>query len=286
MRMRIRAIVAAASVASSVLVTAPAALADSAPPCGTVITSDFVLETDMYCPTEPALIVAGGPGITVDLGGHHLVGGFTASRFNSGVMLDGNRDVTVVNGTIRGFDLGVFGAGGRSDGEPNTLTRLRLTGNRVGFAGWSGSRARIHDNRIDANGTGLVFVSNARGTVVDNLIEDNRSCGAEHTESSGNVYRSNIIRDNGGCGIRSFIGGGATIARNRISGHAVGVVLEHVHSRGNQVLENEVFDNGVGVRIGGSAYDQVDRTLVSQNRFVNNAAAGLLFVATAGSVAG
>ena len=287
MRTGKRAILIAISVAPAALVTAPAAHADSAPPCGTVITSDFVLSGDMYCPTGSALIVGGVAGTTVDLGGHQLVGGGGTSGFNSGVSVTGNRDVTVMNGTIIGFDFGVFAAGGSPDDAPNTLKDLRLTGNRIGFVGLSASRARVVGNRIDANGTGLSLVFNARATVAANLIEDNRSCGADHTESSGNVYERNVIRNNGDCGIRSFIGGNNTIMKNNISGHVVGVSIGHVNSRGNQVVDNQVFDNDVGLRIGGGTLaDHVDGTVVSKNRFLKNHTTGLLFTVAAGSVDG
>ena len=73
--------------------------------CGQTITEDTRLDEDLACPpgTESAIII-GASNITLDLGGHLLSG----SAPGTGVFALGYEGITIRNGTIDGFNYGVF----------------------------------------------------------------------------------------------------------------------------------------------------------------------------------
>jgi hypothetical protein len=120
-------LVAALAAAMLLALSAGPALADHVQ-CGDVITQDTTLTADLNCSGDGLMIAADG--VTLDLAGHSITGpgpgsgcAVTACRFYNGVLVGGTgtgqaprpsvRNVTVENGTIRGFDAGVFGWGGR-----------------------------------------------------------------------------------------------------------------------------------------------------------------------------
>ena len=73
--------------------------------CGQTITQDTILTADLACPpdTEYALII-GASNITLDLGGH-TISGYTP---RTGVFANGQRGITIRNGAIDGFNVGVY----------------------------------------------------------------------------------------------------------------------------------------------------------------------------------
>jgi hypothetical protein len=73
--------------------------------CGQTITEDTKLDKDLACPpgTESAIVI-GASNITLDLGGH-LISGHAPG---TGVFSIGQEGITVRNGTIEGFNAGVF----------------------------------------------------------------------------------------------------------------------------------------------------------------------------------
>jgi hypothetical protein len=80
--------------------------------CGATISADLVLAADLNCPNGIALILD-TPEVTLDLGGHTLNGPGPGRRrwplpdFDlAGVSVRAD-NVTVTNGTLRGFGIGV-----------------------------------------------------------------------------------------------------------------------------------------------------------------------------------
>ena len=73
--------------------------------CGQTITQDTILAEDLACPpgTESAIVI-GASNITLDLGGHRLSG----YAPGTGVFAQGQAGITIRNGTIDGFNDGVF----------------------------------------------------------------------------------------------------------------------------------------------------------------------------------
>ena len=73
--------------------------------CGQTITEDTTLVEDLACPpgTESAIVI-GASNITLDLGGHVLSG----YAPGTGVFSIGHEGINIRNGTIEGFNYGVF----------------------------------------------------------------------------------------------------------------------------------------------------------------------------------
>ena len=73
--------------------------------CGDTIIEDTVLVEDLSCPAETDYaIVIGASNITLDLGGH-TISGYTPK---TGVFAGGQEGITIRNGAVEGFNIGVF----------------------------------------------------------------------------------------------------------------------------------------------------------------------------------
>ncbi|MEW6152812.1 MAG: right-handed parallel beta-helix repeat-containing protein [Actinomycetota bacterium] len=79
--------------------------------CGSVITKSTTLTSDLHCPAGDGLHI-GASGVTLNLGGHTISGTIApdapGTPGNQGVAIGFNRaNVTVRNGTVRGFNVGI-----------------------------------------------------------------------------------------------------------------------------------------------------------------------------------
>lgn len=125
------AAVLAMALAMSATLVGPADAAT--PECGDVITEDTSLSGDLGpCPGEGLIIAEDG--VTLDLGGHTVVGDPEAraegdpgptGRDRAGIVLRRVSDVTVTNGTVAGFDAGLAIMGGGD----NTVRRVTASDN-------------------------------------------------------------------------------------------------------------------------------------------------------------
>jgi parallel beta-helix repeat protein len=224
--------------------------------CGDVITEDTTLEADVGpCPGNG--IVIGADNITLDLGGHTILG--TGSFNSSGIDVAVRSGVRVRNGTVTGFQIGVRlvqGLGG------HTVERLSVVGNLCTGIGISGTRSiLVRGNDVSDNGcVGVGISGTTNSTVEANRISDNASHGVSFTigglssrATAGNVIRSNVIRGNGGDGVSvGTLAGSNSIIGNVIAGNA---------------------QNGVHIVV--FSFDQCC-TLVQGNRITGNGANGVL----------
>ncbi len=95
----------------------------SAPPvlttvsCGQVLTQSTLLDNDLVdCPGDG--LVIGAHGITIDLNDHTIDG----TNLGFGIRNDGFDSVTITNGTVNEFDVGVFLNTGSAANIVSTLT--------------------------------------------------------------------------------------------------------------------------------------------------------------------
>ena len=106
--MKLRASLAAAVALVLVVVVAPEATGKGGTvitSCGQTVTTNAVLGQDLFCNGEG--IVVGAAKITINLNGHRLFG--DGDQADEGVSADGCCDnVTVENGVIRDFGVGIF----------------------------------------------------------------------------------------------------------------------------------------------------------------------------------
>ena len=152
----------------------PAAWA--APPavaCGARITHDVKLLADVGPCASDGLIVAAS-GVSINLNGHRVFG---TKRLNIGIRLENVSNVSVVGGTVEGFDTGVLIVGGQAD----TVAYMTLQNNRFGIqvqnapsSGHQISKNVVTNNRL----VGILLSPNvSQATVNKNAASGNAGYG-------------------------------------------------------------------------------------------------------------
>jgi parallel beta-helix repeat protein len=214
--------------------------------CGSVISTNTVLHNNVGpCPSGGGLRVTAS-GITLDLNGFSVSGGPSAGD-GTGILLFRVTRVTVKNGTVRNFDMGVAIEGGSNNVVQSIVARDNIgasfTNGGDGIAILSSRNNRILDNITDNNGTvsGIGLYSNidaqhprstggvssgnlVRGNQVTNNIAsrfgnvtttDNDGIRVE-PNSTGNTFEDNYLAGNGLDGIVLFVGSDNNVIRNNV----------------------------------------------------------------------
>ena len=182
--------------------------------CGAVITQSVTLDSDVGpCPGDGLIIRASN--ITVDLGGHRVFAATPNGPLeNVGIRLGMVSGVTVQNGTVEGFDAGVFVNGGGG----NTIQRITAQNNVNDMA----EPFAFVSGRSPAQQPDVV----AGRTTVQNW-NDNMLCffgdGITTESSDNNVIRHNRVLGNGPYGGITLVG----------------------DSDNNRVERNQVADNNI-----------------------------------------
>lgn len=200
MRRFLRSGWAVAAVAGSLLGagSTPAAAADLA--CGTVITADTTLTSDVGPCRGPGLVV-GADDVTVDLGGRQVFGTGTVGE-GAGILLSQRTGVTVRNGTVRHFDAGVAVVGGSG----NTISGILARDNIGVSEGQASEPSAIY-------GDGIAILSSTDNLVEGNTVVHNgpysgiglfEVIDGDHPRTiggptSGNVVRGNVVLANNVC---------------------------------------------------------------------------------------
>jgi hypothetical protein len=243
---RLAAAIGGLMLAAALALCSGPALANSsrAVTCGQTLTRSVKLTNDLRdCPGQ-ALIV-GADGITVDLDGHTLDGagndGTCAfpSVARNGIDNPGYDGVTVENGTVQQFSVGIS-AGSVTNGVTDSrVHHMTLRDNSLGgvsVIGGTGAAASAH-NRIDHNvasnapcGAGLKLTTGWDNSFDNNHVDNSSDgiviCCGETTD--GNAVAHNAISDVAESGILVFSSGSGQVTANTISDAEVGV---HVNGR-------------------------------------------------------
>jgi hypothetical protein len=202
--------------------------------------------------TGDCLVVAADH-VTIDLSGFsiqglHSGGGITDSGLS-------RRGITVRNGTVTGFDIGI----GLGNSQESTVENLRAISNgsgiRVAQFGLlrnniatsnslvgiqAGLGATIVENVASNNSIGIL--ADTGSLVSGNTASRNETSGIEADQ--GSVVTGNAARFNLGTGIS--VGFGCTVADNTSSGNETGILAVH-----GTVARNTVFHNsGTGIAVG------------------------------------
>jgi hypothetical protein len=188
--------------------------AQSSVACGASVTSDITLTSDLVCSGDGLIVSAGG--VTVDLNGYAIIGAGSGVGVNT-YLSDG---VTIENGSVVGFRIGINVGGTGQSSTVSTLRNLRVVHNsQTGVFAVFGPTL-ISGNAIAENGVGITTNSSQRLEIVHNTISRNQGDGifAGRSNSSGLVVSSNRISDNGGFGI-SVADQGAVIDSNVVIGN-------------------------------------------------------------------
>ena len=281
-----------ASVLTMAVATALGGLALASPAraatlsCGQTITVDTVLENDVG-PCANNGIVIGANGITLDLNGHRVFGS-AAVRDGAGVLLRDRRRVTVRNGTVTNFDIGVAIDGGASNTVIGVTARDNIGGlgsiGGDGIAIMSSQGNQILGNRTVNNGpfSGIGLYSRRDGdhpgtpaVVRDNFISGN--------EVAGNIISRDRVSplgtDNDGIRVENDAAFN-TFTNNSVVGNGLDGIALFADTFDNVVSNNNVSRNGfyrTTARRGSGiiVFSRAARNLVENNIVTGNADSGI-----------
>lgn len=200
--------------AALVLVGVPATALAGRPPsvtCGSVVTRDVRLTTDLDCAGTG--LVIGADGVRIDLGGHTLTG----PGEGTGIDNDGGFDaVSIRNGTIRGFLHGVVLLGT----DHGRVENVVFTDNGIGLSissslGMGVDRVIVDANRFD----GMSVTFSEQTTIRRSAFTRNGVSGINELASRDTTYDRAVAVDNALHGITISQTDGVTISRTEASGN-------------------------------------------------------------------
>ena len=172
--MRLRSSLAAAVALVLVVVVAPEATGKGGTvitSCGQTVTTNAVLGQDLFCNGDG--IVVGAAKITINLNGHRLFG--DGDPGDKGVSADGCCDnVTVENGVIRDFDVGIFA----NDVHFFLVKNVVVSGNGLNAIRETvGFRNSIQSSTASGNLTGIDITGGAYLSVTSSTASGNALYG-------------------------------------------------------------------------------------------------------------
>jgi parallel beta-helix repeat protein len=237
------------AVAGLVALSGANAAGQGEPKCGDRITTDTTLHHNLVnCPNNGLKI--GADNVTLDLNYHRIDGDGTPAAgcdpdtefCDVGVLNRGHDGVTVVHGSVRQFNVGVWGL----RVSHNRLLGISSSGNECcGLGFFRGTRSLVRNSSgsgsEDANGMFLIASHHVR--VLDNSFRNNGDEGIFVLDSTHNLIKGNLF------------------SRNKF----VGIVLER--SDRNQVRRNRsVRDGEVGIYVAPGNRNVIARNRVSHVR--------------------
>jgi len=209
--------------------------------CGDTVTSDVVLTADLLCVDQNGLTVS-VDGVTIDLGGHTIkcVGQIGAPQHCQhlgwvGINTNGHSDVTIKNGIVDRFAIGIHVNVGRNV----TVRDVTVTGPELGWEVNRGESvgilvenvqcregALIDGNTVDNHRYGIRLMNSNCVKIQHNSLTQNDAYAESHgillVSSSGNTLTANFVNDNGaevaGCGGITLAG---TSSDNRVARNTV-----------------------------------------------------------------
>lgn len=235
--------------------------------CGAVLTQSTTLDTDVG-PCDGTAIVLGADGITLNLGGHRVLGDGDGDA--PGILAEDRHGVVVTKGVVSRFGSGVAIVGGSG----NTVSKVEALDN-VGDGGDFGDGILVDtstDNVLSKNvarGNGpysgiTLLGRSARNTIDKNLVEHNKilssPTGPQQDDgirlenfANSNTITKNDVYDNGLDGIALFADTfDNVVEKNDVRRNGAhdqphrqgdGIAVFN-RSTGNRIEKNSVFDNG------------------------------------------
>ncbi|MCA1683573.1 MAG: right-handed parallel beta-helix repeat-containing protein, partial [Actinobacteria bacterium] len=257
--------------------------------CGQVITRSTRLSEDIGpCPANG--IIIGADNITLNLGGHTVFGfeGPSADGNAAGIRFPDRQGSQVVNGTVSGFDAGVF----INRGGSNHVRRMTITDNvgpddpfnaelGDGIAVFDSPSNRIVNNRLVGNGIfdgiGVLGAPSDSTIIWGNIVEDTVG------PSDGGPAGQGIIVNAAGLGVNDGeLIVGTIIRYNTIRGSgSAGIAnINHMDAqiRANVVVGNGLTNqqgHGIGMQLGPRANTTSTRAFIQGNEVHGNGGDGI-----------
>ena len=214
----------------------PAALAASPIKCGSVITTDRTLQSNIGPCSGNGLVVRGND-ITLNLNGF-AVSGKKSSAETSGVLLDGVTGSTVRGGTVTGFDAGVNIEGGSG----NTVRSMTAVNN---INDNTGSTTDKHGCVL---GDGITAYDSDANTITANTVVHNGPFSGISllTDADNNTVSNNTVENSNVANVRpgGRIGNCGSPFSRPIQD--IGIRIEGPGANGNLVTSNRVVNSAIG----------------------------------------
>jgi parallel beta-helix repeat protein len=279
MRMRLLVAVLVAGLAASGAMAIGGGQALASPvSCGDTITADTTLDSDLVnCPNHG--IVIGADGITLDLNGHLVDGdGTPAANCDNqkepcdfGLFSDGHDGVTIRNGSVREFAIGVLLGTTTGRARHNRVLGVSASGNQfLGLGIFSQVRGLVRNSSgngsLDHDGVGLRLGDSRRVRILNSSFRHNPHNGINIGESSRSLIKGNVFSRNGDEGV--LVEGGARfrLTRNRFARNGGGITLGP--SNRSVVARNRIVGGGDGIRVEKGHDNLVAANLVVRTRHV------------------
>jgi parallel beta-helix repeat protein len=204
--------------------------------CGTYVTKDLTLQHDVYGCVDGGLIV-GRSGITIDLNGHTISG----LGEGDGIAASGVSGVTVRNGSVIGFEVG-----------------LRLTGV---------TGTQVWDTRLAQNSDASVWLEASTENKFRRLtMTENGDGGFRLIASSRNRIAGNTITGASDSGIMmEELSSYNRLVRNKVTLAGEGIKVEG--GSNNRVFRNTTsWNGGAGIEVGeGSLHTRINENGAHHN---------------------
>ena len=240
-------------------------------------------------------IIVGADGVTIDLGGFAIRN--TCGRIVAGVKISGFQDVTVRNGTVRGFyrniifedspggvalDLVIRGGGsGLIFVDSDNGVAKRIDTRNFPDAGFEITRSDevgVFDSTVRRAGWG-VFVVDSVGATVSNVDVRRNLQGVSLFLVRGTVVSDSIISNSWDFGVISEESIKIQVLRTTIKRNAIGVYFIS-GSDGGLVQDSRVVRNDIGVHLGSIGGPGLpflaDWVRVRNNAISNNRGSGIV----------
>jgi Right handed beta helix region len=209
--------------ALAVLAVGPSARATTLPlsSCGQAIQTSVFLTKDLDCAWTGMFIVA--PGITIDLKGHVLKGDGVAGHI--GIADFGGYDhLTIKNGVIRNFDIGVLG---QNDAHNMTITNVVTSGNKQQGIFITGDSASITSSTASGNGGPGISVLGRAASIKSSTVSGNVQSGIFVSGNDSISITSSSAVGNGAYGVRVSANANVSVKSTSAMGNALnGFYLE------------------------------------------------------------
>ena len=174
-----------------------------------ITTLPFTITTsgNYYLPANLGIALSSGSAITIaasevilDLNGRSLFNVIGSNTAN-GIFVFNQVDVTIQNGDIDGFGIGVFFSPNTTDvNAKNTALNLRLNNNTIGVASVSGTSNLVRLCIIDGGSIGIFFNQDLGSRAEDNILELQKPTELNLTgialvssSSLGTVFDNNVV---------------------------------------------------------------------------------------------
>jgi parallel beta-helix repeat protein len=274
------------------------------PKCGDTITADTTLHKDLAnCPNNG--IIIGADDVTLDLNYHRIDGDGTPAvgcdgetEFcDVGVLNRGHDRVTVVHGSVREFNVGVWGL----RVSHNRLLGISSSGNECcGLGFFRGTRSLVRNSSASGTprnaGPGMFLIESHHVRVLHSSFRNNGDQGIFVLDSSDNLFKGNLFSHNrffgivleksdrnqvrrnrsrrdGEAGIYVAPGNRNVIARNRVShvrrSRGIGRAIEVDGGDRNVIARNSVRDTeGDAILVGCGRCPVLAGTVVRRNHIL------------------